>query len=66
MKWAAGRPFAWIDDEFNVTDRDYVAEHHDGPALLHWVSPRVGLLEQDFKALADWAATLDGHSEANR
>ncbi|MFB9639444.1 hypothetical protein [Streptomyces spiralis] len=49
-----------------MTDRDYVAEHHDGPALLHWVSPRVGLLEQDFKALADWAATLDGHSEANR
>lgn len=59
VTWAAGRPFAWIDDDFDDTDRAYVAKHHDGHALLHWVSPRDGLLERDFKALAAWAASLD-------
>lgn len=58
VKWAAGRPFVWIDDDFNDTDRAYVAEHHDGPALLHWVSPRKGLLDNDFEALAAWADGL--------
>lgn len=66
VKWAAGRPFAWIDDDFNDTDRDYVAQHHDGPALLHWVNPRKGLLDPDFKTLTAWAASLDDHTEADR
>lgn len=56
VRWAAGRPFAWIDDDFGSADREYVARHHNGAALLHWVSPRLGLLDADFKALADWAA----------
>jgi hypothetical protein len=58
VKWAAGRPFAWIDDGFSNLDRMFVADHHDGPALLHWVSPRAGLLPADFDALAAWAAAL--------
>ncbi|AXH66237.1 hypothetical protein SEA_SATIS_76 [Streptomyces phage Satis] len=56
--YAAGRPFAWVDDEVEDADREYVAAHHQGPALLHHVSPRLGLLEPDFKALAAWAAEL--------
>lgn len=59
VAWAAGRPFAWVDDEITDHDREYVAEHHPAPALLHHVSPRFGLLESDFKALADWAASLE-------
>lgn len=64
VRWAAGRPFAWIDDDFDDTDRAYVAKHHDGPALLHWISPRDGLLERDFKALEQWARSLTTPKEA--
>lgn len=58
VEYAAGRAFAWVDDEITDADRAYVAEHHDGPALLHAVSPRVGLTADDFAALSEWAATL--------
>ncbi|WP_419994015.1 hypothetical protein [Streptomyces boninensis] len=56
--WAGGRPFAWVDDEIGDADREWVAEHYDGPALLHWVDPRVGLVEADFVALEEWAGGL--------
>ncbi|MFE2967540.1 hypothetical protein ACFXKC_28480 [Streptomyces sp. NPDC059340] len=59
VKWAQGRPFAWIDDDIDDQDRDYVEEHHDGPALLHFVSPRAGLLQPDFDALTAWADSLE-------
>ncbi|MFD4989965.1 hypothetical protein [Streptomyces sp. NPDC058374] len=36
---AAGRPFAWVDDEISGLDRAWVARHHGGPALLHRVDP---------------------------
>ncbi|MBV8932773.1 MAG: hypothetical protein JOZ47_07375 [Kutzneria sp.] len=58
VEWVAGRPFAWVDDEIGQADRDWVALHHDAPALLHWVSPRRGLVEEDFRILADWARWL--------
>jgi hypothetical protein len=55
VKYAAGRPFAWIDDEIHRIDVNYVANHHTGPALLHRVSPRDGLLDRDFDTLRKWA-----------
>jgi len=55
---AEGRPFVWLDDEVDEKDREFVAAHHDGPALLRWVDPRLGLRERDFEALADFARTL--------
>ncbi|HET6636814.1 MAG TPA: hypothetical protein VFH77_17495 [Streptomyces sp.] len=58
VEYAAGRPFAWVDDQITDIDREYVADHHDGPALLHWVDPAKGLTSEDFTALADWAARL--------
>lgn len=58
VRWAAGRPFAWVDDEISDFDREYVSEHHGAPALLHHVSPRLGLLDDDFKTLAAWADDL--------
>ncbi|MFF3347983.1 hypothetical protein [Streptomyces sp. NPDC002779] len=58
VEYAAGRPFAWVDDEQSGADERYVAEHHAGPALLHHVDPRIGLREEDFTALEEFAATL--------
>ncbi|MFB6893422.1 hypothetical protein ACFCX4_29360 [Kitasatospora sp. NPDC056327] len=52
--WAAGRPFAWVDDEITDADRTWVAGHHRAPALLHRVDPRVGLTERDFAVLEAW------------
>ncbi|GHG22995.1 hypothetical protein ACFFSH_28715 [Streptomyces filamentosus] len=58
VEYAAGRPFAWIDDQIDETDRAYVERHHTGPALLHHVDPRTGLTDGDFAALAEWAARV--------
>lgn len=58
VRWAQGRPFAWIDDEIGAADREFVADIHEGPALLHHVDPRIGLTTADFEALAEWACGL--------
>ena len=52
--WAAGRPFAWVDDEITGTDRVWVSAHHRGRALLHRVDPRRGLTDADYAALGEW------------
>jgi hypothetical protein len=54
VRWAAGRAFAWIDDEIGEADRRWVAARHDGPARLHRVDPRTGLVAADFAALTRW------------
>ncbi|GAA1937095.1 HAD domain-containing protein [Kitasatospora viridis] len=51
---AAGRPFAWVDDEISEADRAWVATHHRGRALLHRVDPRVGLTDGDYAVLDSW------------
>ncbi|MFE4874484.1 HAD domain-containing protein [Streptomyces sp. NPDC056682] len=56
--WAAGGPFAWVDDEITDTDRSWVAAHHPGQALLHRVDPRHGLTGGDFAALDSWLSQL--------
>ncbi|MEU1426489.1 HAD domain-containing protein [Nocardia sp. NPDC005746] len=62
IEWAAGRSFIWIDDEIGDGDRQWVAAHHDGRALLHRVDPRIGLRRSDFAALAEWIdASGAGH-----
>lgn len=58
VRYAAGRPFAWVDDEIGDNDREYVDREHPGPALLHRVDPKLGLLDDDFHALHVWAAKL--------
>ncbi|MFD7491011.1 hypothetical protein ACFV8T_01075 [Streptomyces sp. NPDC059832] len=57
-EYAAGRPFAWVDDELGPQDREWIAGHHGAPALLHRVSARVGLRPDDFGTLTGWATGL--------
>jgi hypothetical protein len=54
VAWAAGRAFAWVDDEISDIDRTWVTEHHDGDALLHRVNPRHGLTDSDYLMLDTW------------
>ncbi|WP_327065784.1 HAD domain-containing protein [Kitasatospora sp. NBC_01302] len=54
VDWAAGRAFAWVDDEITDNDRAWVAAHHPGPALLHRVDPSLGLTDTDFATLDAW------------
>ncbi|MEU6401945.1 hypothetical protein [Streptomyces sp. NPDC046985] len=56
VEYAAGRPFAWVDDEQSPADTAYVGAAHPAPALLHHVDPRLGLRETDFATLARFAA----------
>ncbi|MFH9348702.1 HAD domain-containing protein [Kitasatospora sp. NPDC017646] len=58
VDWAAGRPFAWVDDEITPADRHWIDAHSPGRALLHRVDPRVGLTEADLTALDTWLRTV--------
>ncbi|MDI3420277.1 hypothetical protein [Streptomyces luteolus] len=58
LEYAAGRPFAWVDDDITEHDHAYVERNHLAAALLLRVDPRCGLARADFDALADWAAAL--------
>jgi hypothetical protein len=55
VEYAGGRAFAWVDDEQSELDHEYVTAHHHGAGLLHHVNPRIGLREDDFRTLADFA-----------
>ncbi|WP_169809263.1 HAD domain-containing protein [Actinomadura chibensis] len=54
VAWAAGRPFAWLDDEITDNDRTWVSAHHPGQALLHRVNPKRGITPADYQALTEW------------
>lgn len=54
VAWAAGRTFAWVDDEITDADRDWVSAHHHGQALLYRVQSSRGLAAEDFAALDQW------------
>ncbi len=59
VRWAAGRAFAWVDDEITSTDRDWVAAHHPGRALLHRVNPATGNTEADYLTIGQWLHGAD-------
>ena len=65
-RWAAGRPFVWLDDETTDADRQWVAAHHPGRALLHRVDPDVGLAEADFAMVRRWLDQCGGVGGAER
>ncbi|MFH8612891.1 hypothetical protein ACH4D5_36010 [Streptomyces sp. NPDC018029] len=54
VAWAAGRDFAWLDDEIGDVDRAWVAAHHPGRALLCRVDARYGLGDAEFLSLEEW------------
>lgn len=60
--WAAGRPFAWADDEITGTDREWVRARHPGSALLHCADPLHDLTEDDYTVLARWLSNADSAS----
>jgi hypothetical protein len=55
-RWAAGRPFVWIDDETTDADRQWIAAHHPAQALVHRVDPFTGLTAADFASINGWLA----------
>ncbi|WP_408631895.1 HAD domain-containing protein [Micromonospora palythoicola] len=60
VRWAAGRPFVWLDDEITDGDRRWVAAHYPHPALLHRVDPHLGLTDTDLTAVRQWLDHRDG------
>ena len=58
IRWATGRPFAWLDDEPTDIDRQWTKANHPQPALIHRVDPTTGLTEADFTAIRLWLADL--------
>jgi hypothetical protein len=55
---ADGRPFIWIDDELTDVDREWVRDHHPGPALLQKVDSEHGVTEADLTAVEEWLRTV--------
>ncbi|SDD16044.1 hypothetical protein SAMN05216270_10291 [Glycomyces harbinensis] len=54
VAWAAGRPFAWVDDEITKADENWVNTHHPGRALLHRVEAAQGITNADLKTIHAW------------
>ncbi|MFJ4715106.1 HAD domain-containing protein [Streptomyces sp. NPDC088785] len=55
-RWAAGRPFVWVDDEIGDADRAWAARWADA-ALLYRVDPARGLRADDVEAVGAWLAS---------
>jgi hypothetical protein len=58
VDWAAGRPFAWVDDEITDADREWVSGSHPAPAMLRSVDSSRGLTDRDFDVLGAWLGQL--------
>lgn len=54
VEYAAGRPFAWLDDEIGVADGHWLRAHHPGAALAHRVDPMCGVTEADLQVVRVW------------
>jgi hypothetical protein len=57
-EYAAGRPFAWVDDQISPVDWRWCAERYPAPSLLQPVDPRFGLRPKDFATIERWAAQI--------
>jgi hypothetical protein len=63
VEWAAGRPFAWLDDEITDADREWIADRHPGRALLLRIDPRQGLTSSDLDKLEAWLGDDGGYRD---
>lgn len=55
LKYCAGRPFVWVDDEVGAVDGVYAGQHHGAPFLMLRIDPTTGLTEEHFDSLREWA-----------
>ena len=53
--YAAGRPFAWVDDQITMADWRWCATLYPAPTLLQFIRPARGLTAGDFATLDRWA-----------
>lgn len=53
--YAAGRPFAWVDDQITMTDWRWCATQYPASTLLQHIHPARGLTVGDFATLDRWA-----------
>lgn len=58
VRYADGRPFVWVDDDAKDVDEKWIALNHPGFGKIHHVSPRLGLLDDDFRCLRDVAVRI--------
>src|SRR5262249_52059992 len=58
LDYAAGRPFAFVDDDVTDADRRWAAERCQAPMLFHRVDPAKGLVDEDFAILDAWLRDL--------
>jgi len=57
-EYAAGRPLAWIDDNFDESCYEWARERVE-PTLLVPTEPHLGLEQVQVEALTAWASGLD-------
>ena len=58
-EYAAGQPFAWVDDDHSGADRTWLAQHGvDQPFMLCRTDADYGIQWDDVEALIDWAQKL--------
>lgn len=68
LKYAAGRPLAWLDDDFGRHADDeqvwFMERRGDLPTFLRHVDPRRGFNDEHRDAINGWAAGLTDHQAA--
>lgn len=58
VKHAAGRPFAWLDDEMGEVDKTHAIANHHGEFCMVQVSPITGITEHHIEVLKCWLESL--------
>lgn len=53
-EYAAGRPFAWVDDQLTGADVRWCADEYPAPTLLLPIDPAIGLRRFDIAAIERW------------
>lgn len=66
VEWAAGRPFAWVDDELTNRDRAWVTDYHPAPTMLRRIDSHVGLSRSDIDTIAGWLDEVARTSDTAR
>ena len=63
LRFAQGRPLAWVDDESRPGDLDRLVREHRQPALLVSPEPDIGLTWEHVTALLEWVRNLPNDND---